>query len=86
MNLSPSETDLSRIETDQLDSILGEGKYQLAREQDEIERKQGKLREGQSFYPMLIFLMLVILAVEQLMSNRFYGLKSTPQPATAVTR
>ena len=85
VNLSPSETDLGRIETDQLDSILGEGKYQLAREQDEIERKQGKLREGQSFYPMLIFLMLVILAVEYLMSNRFYGLKSTPQPATAAT-
>jgi len=77
VNLSPSETDLSRIDASQLDSILGEGNYQLAREQDEIERKQGKLREGQSFYPMLIFLMLVILAVEYLMSNRFYGLKKT---------
>ena len=83
VNLSPSETDLSRIVPDQLDTIFGPENYQLAREQSEIERKQGKLREGQSFYPMLIFLMLVILAVEYLMSNRFYGLRKTSQTANA---
>ena len=78
VNLSPSETDLSRIDDSQLQEILGEGNFQLAREKEEIERKQGKMREGQSFYPMLIFLMIVILAVEYLMSNRFYGFKKKP--------
>jgi hypothetical protein len=75
VNLSTSDTDLNRLEPDQLDSILGEGKYLLAKEKEEIQRKQGAMREGQSFYPMLIMLMLLILAIENLMSNRFYGPK-----------
>ena len=73
VNLSPSDTDLTRIVPEQLDELLGAENYQLARQREEIQRKQGAMREGQSFYPMLILLVLLILAVEHLMSNRFYG-------------
>lgn len=73
VNLSPSDTDMTRMVSDQLDELLGAENYQLARQREEIQRKQGAMREGQSFYPMLILLVLLILALEHLMSNRFYG-------------
>ncbi len=73
VNLIPSDTDLTRIAPEQLDGIFGAENYQLARQREEIQRKQGAMREGQSFYPMLLLLVLLILAIEHLMSNRFYG-------------
>lgn len=71
-NLGESITDLTRMEPDQLDSFLGAEKYQLARQQDEIQRQQGTTRRGQEFYPLAVIMMLVVMAVEYLMSNRFY--------------
>lgn len=73
VNFSPADTDLTRVEPAQLDELLGADNYQLARQREEIQRKQGAMREGQSFYPMLILMVVLILAVEHLMSNRFYG-------------
>ncbi len=71
-NLSAGATDLARLRPDELDEILGAGRYQLATQQNEIQRQQGKTRRGQEFYPLVVVLMMVILAVEFLMSNRFY--------------
>ena len=71
-NLAPAATDLTRIEPDKLDSFLGVERYQLASQQDEIQRQQGTTRRGQEFYPLVVLMMLVVLAVEYLMSNRFY--------------
>lgn len=78
-NLSQSATDLTRILPDKLDSFLGPDRYQIARKKDEIQRQQGTARRGKEFYSLLILMMLVILAVEHLMSNRFY------QTSTATT-
>lgn len=77
VNLIPSETDMARIDESQLNQVLGAENYQLARRREEIQRKQGAMREGQSFYPMLLLLVLLILAIEHLMSNRFYGPRKT---------
>ena len=71
-NLPESSTDLTRIEMDELDGILGPDRYQLARQKNEIQRQQGTTRRGQEFYPLLLLMMLVVFAVEYLMSNRFY--------------
>lgn len=73
VNLSAASTDLSRIEPAELDGVLGPERYQLAKRQDEIQRQQGTTRVGQEFYPLLVLMMLVVLAVEYLMSNRFYA-------------
>ncbi len=72
VNLEPVDTQLDRIITEQLDQLLGADRYQVARDQDEIQRQQGTTRRGREFYPLLILMMVVILAVEFLMSNRFY--------------
>lgn len=71
-NIGDAVTDLSRIEPDELDTFLGAEQYQLARQKDEIQRQQGTTRRGQEFYPLVVLMMLVVMAVEYLMSNRFY--------------
>jgi len=71
-NLDLAATDLTRIGLDELDAFLGHERYQLARKKNEILRQQGTTRRGMEFYPLLMLMMMVVLAVEYLMSNRFY--------------
>lgn len=73
VNLAAGETDLTRIEPAELDQILGANRYQLATQRDQIQRQQGTTRRGQEFYPLLLLMLLVILGVEYLLSNRFYS-------------
>lgn len=72
-NLSPAATDLTRLPPEKLDQFLGAGRYELATQQSEIQRQQGNNRRGQEFYPLIVVMMLVIMGVEFLMSNRFYS-------------
>ena len=72
-NLDPVETDMNRIGTEEIDEVLGFERYQLARERNQIQRQQGTARVGQEFYPILLIMLAITLAVEQLMSNRFYS-------------
>ena len=71
-NVPPAMTDLARIPPADLDSFLGAERYQLATQESEIQRQQGTTRRGREFYPLIVLIMLVTLAVEHLMSNRFY--------------
>ena len=71
-NLPLAATDLTRIDAGDLDEILGPGRYQLATDQSEITRQQGTTRRGQELYPFIVVMMLLILGLEYLMSNRFY--------------
>ncbi len=72
-NVGDEVTDLKRIELGELDAFLGADQYQLATKQEEIQRQQGTMRRGKEFYPLIVVMMLVVLAVEYLMSNRFYS-------------
>ena len=71
-NLPLAATDLTRIGVEDLDEILGPGRYQLATDKSEITRQQGTTRRGQELYPFIVAMMLLILGLEYLMSNRFY--------------
>lgn len=71
-NLPLSATDLTRIGAGDLDEILGPERYQLATDKSEITRQQGTTRRGQELYPFIVVMMLLILGLEYLMSNRFY--------------
>jgi hypothetical protein len=75
VNLRNEDTDLSRLDPEILDEVLGFQRYQIATEKNEIQRQQGTTRRGQEFYPLLILMMIVVLALEYLMSNRFYNTK-----------
>ena len=64
---------MKRILPDALEQILGPDRFELATDKTEIQRQQGTTRRGQEFYPFLLMMLLVLLAVEHLMSNRFYA-------------
>jgi len=81
VNVDDAATDLTRIQSQQLDEILGKDNYRLANDQDEFQRHQGTSRRGQEFYPMLLVVLGVLLAAESLLSNRFYGNTAVAKPA-----
>jgi hypothetical protein len=72
VNLTPRESDLRRLSQDQLESMLGKDRYQLARDRDEIVLEVGHARVGREFYPYLMVLLVIVVGLEHLFSNRFY--------------
>lgn len=75
-NLPDKATDLRRIEPDAFDEILGKDRYTLARGTDELNRGIGRARIGRELFPFLAVVVVGLLAMEHLLSNRFYSAKS----------
>ncbi len=71
-NIESRQTDLTRARQAELDLVLGENRYLLARDKDEIELQQGTSRRGQEFFPLLMLIAIIVMAVEHLLANRFY--------------
>ena len=72
VNLSGKTSDLTRLAPERLDELLGKGRYQLARDRDEINRAVGNDRIGAEFYPLLASLVALVLGLEHVLANRFY--------------
>ena len=72
VNLPASASRLERTTTQQLDALLGADRYQLAGDQEQLVREQGRQREGREFFPFLVALVAATLVLEQLLANRFY--------------
>jgi hypothetical protein len=72
VNLPPQTSNLARATSEDLESIFGSKQFHLARNHDEIDRSINVGRVGRELYPLLIVLLVVILAFEQVLSNRFY--------------
>ncbi len=71
-NIDPATVDLTRVEPEELDKVLGAGRYQLSQGQEDITRQQGQARKGREFYPLLMMMMFAAVLIEYLVSNRFY--------------
>lgn len=72
-NVADSESDLRKISKTSWDDWFGESGYQMASDAEEIVRQQGTTRRGQSFYPILMSLLPLLLGLEFLLGNRFYA-------------
>ena len=72
VNVPASVSELSRISSARLDAALGNQRFQLATNQDEINRGIGEARVGREFYSYLLLVLVGLLAMEQLLANRFY--------------
>ena len=72
VNLAPEQTQLQRITEKQLKELFGPFKYQLAHSRDEIDRSVSMARVGGELFPSLILLVVLVLAAECLIANRFY--------------
>lgn len=76
VNLPAEASRLDRVDTEQLDLILGPNRYRLARNRAEIDRGVGEARVGRQFYPYLLVLLALVLGLEHLLANRFYRRES----------
>ena len=72
VNLPQTASELTRITRDELDQVLGPDRYHFARNTDEIVVGVGEARLGREFYPFLVCLVALMLAVEHVLANRFY--------------
>jgi hypothetical protein len=72
VNLPADVGDLTRFSDEKLKDLLGAERFHLAHNQEEINRAVGTDRIGSEFYPLLMLLLVVALAGEQILGNRFY--------------
>jgi len=72
VNLDPSATDLARLEPSELEGLLGEDAYAVVDEREDIERRVSRGRVGRNLDGPLILLLVLVLAVEHVLANRFY--------------
>lgn len=72
LNLPASESDLRRLETRDLDTMFGEGRYTRSPDLDSLVRNVDKGRLGQEVYGMVVGLLVMVFAMEQFTATWFY--------------
>jgi hypothetical protein len=73
INLPRQQTELERINEDQMKKLFGKHAFLLARDSRQLERGVTGNRVGLDVFPYLAVLLAVILAAEHCLANRFYG-------------
>jgi hypothetical protein len=71
-NTPLAATELERLKPEDLDTLLGAGRYRLTHGRDEIDRSVTVGRVGRELFPLLIVLVALALGLEHLLANRFY--------------
>ena len=84
VNLPASVSQLERVTPDDLKLIFGETPFRLARDRESIDRNVNAVRVGRELFPYLMILLVLILAAEQVVSNRFYQDYDTKQQRSRV--
>ena len=72
VNYAPEQIRLDRLTDTELSAIFSPMKFQLARTREQIDRDISTGRVGRELFPPLILLVALVLALEMLVSNRFY--------------
>ncbi len=78
-NIPAAATSLVRIKPVELEALLGAGRFHLAHSRKEIDRNVSAGRVGREMYPLLIFLVALVLGGEHLLANRFYKRSIVPE-------
>ncbi len=86
LNPPVSETTFVPLEKADLDRLIGEKKYELADTPSELKGIVDKIRIGRELFPWLMLLILVIVALEGILANRFYREAGANSAAPAVAR
>ncbi len=79
VNLPQSVSQLDRAGEDDLKAAFGETPFRLAHDREEIDRSVSAGRVGKELFPYLIVLLVLVLAGEQVLANRFYQDYDTSQ-------
>jgi hypothetical protein len=72
LNLPAAESDLKRLETTDLDGLLGEKRYSVNRDPASLERNVLSGRLGQEMYGMVVAFLVAVFALEQFTATWFY--------------
>lgn len=72
LNVPTAESDLTRLKKEELDAMLGEQRYGLARDLDQLEKSVLTGRFGQEISGLLLALMILVFLLEQATSTWFY--------------
>ena len=72
VNAASEISEVHRIPFAEIEQALGKDRVQFARTTDEIEIRVGLGRLGRELFPWLIGAVILVLAAEHLLANRFY--------------
>mgnify|MGYP000331552954 CR=1 FL=1 len=72
VNLAAAQTQLDRITDEQLVKLFGQLPCRIARSREQIDRDVSAGRVGRELFPLLIGMVVVVLALEHVVANRFY--------------
>jgi hypothetical protein len=72
VNANPAESQLDPMSPLEMATVLGEGKFAVARSADELREVMGDVRIGRELFPWLMTLLVLLFAAEHLLANRFY--------------
>ena len=71
-NYSEKDTDLTRLDADQLKDFFGSCPWSQSRDRKQIEQRVSSGRAGWELFPILAVLFCIFLAAETWLSERFY--------------
>jgi hypothetical protein len=84
LNVPPEENRLTRVPIEQIESLLGEGSVINADQKIDLsEALQNHWSQPVELLPTLMILLLLVLAVENLLANKFYRREPETQKAGA---
>jgi hypothetical protein len=72
VNSATDQTRLERMNKEELASIFGSAKVQIARTRQQVDRDISLGRVGQELFPLLILGVALALGLEMVVANRFY--------------
>src|SRR5262249_22306991 len=81
MNVPAGESQLAQVPAEQIEALLGEGSVLPVTQNINLrDALQGHWSQPVELLPWLMLLLLVLLAVENLLANRFYRREPAQQP------
>jgi len=75
INPDSDESDLTRLNQDDLTELFGENRFHVARQISELERAVHTGRLGIEAYPAVVLFLAVCFCLELLLANRFYNVE-----------
>jgi len=81
VNAAPEESDLTRVTEEQLEQLLGKGRFQIARSLEEIKADVNTSHLGKEVFPLILLLTIIAFCGEHFVANWFYDADGDRGPA-----
>lgn len=82
VNPPAGESDFTRLDVADLDNLLGEKRYDVARDVESLTRSVTTGRLGIEVFPLILGLVMIVFCLEMIVANRFYEADQRVDDAT----